>query len=177
MLKVFLKWDADMHPTKTNDAETAEEAAAIAAEWGGGAFYVDDPQVEESADIIVDPVTKTVTVDTAAITTAENNALKDKISRAAEHRLKRGFVLSTGDHFRCDPGSISLINGMHLGSFPKSFDTASYVRVTLASLEVAVAVQNEVAGYVAAVLEASSDLKITLPANYDDDSHWPASGI
>ena len=99
--------------------------------------------------------------------------LKQAISQEAERRLEEGVTLSSGTLFKCDNGSINRIQGMLHGSFPKTFRTSAGVVVTIPDAATGQAVVIEVANYVAAVLEASSDLQGTLPNDFANDLHWP----
>ena len=86
---IIAGWDANNHPVRTNIMETLEEADALVNKLindmpegleAPGTFHVPDPEVDPS-HIVVDPITKTITVDVAA-SEAEANA------RAAEEVQK-----------------------------------------------------------------------------------------
>ena len=86
---IIAGWDANNHPVRTNIMETLEEADALVNKLindmpegleAPDTFHVPDPEVDPSY-IVVDPITKTITVDIAA-SEAEANA------RAAEEVQK-----------------------------------------------------------------------------------------
>jgi hypothetical protein len=78
---IIAGWDANNHPVRTNIMETLEEADALVNKLindmpegleAPDTFHVPDPEVDPS-HIVVDPITKTITVDVAA-SEAEANA-------------------------------------------------------------------------------------------------------
>lgn len=99
------------------------------------------------------------------------------VAREAERRIDQGLVLSLGVRFRCDVKSVSRISAIKdrpADRFPQSFKTAAGVDVTIPNVAAAVAVFNEVADYIDAIMVASAVLQDTLPLNFTDDSLWPS---
>jgi len=70
---IIADWDSSFHPTRTNFKATEEEAQELVFKLVNNmplgkdavnAFYVPDPEVD-TPYIVVDPATKTITVDAA----------------------------------------------------------------------------------------------------------------
>jgi len=93
---IILDWDVDFHPNKLNSAETEKEAQALISGAVGtypNAFYVVNPEVDEIY-IIVDPATKTITVDTAVqVSDAAKEAAQVEIERLERLQMKPRFLL------------------------------------------------------------------------------------
>ena len=87
---IIADWDADFHPTRINDKPTEAEATTLVdklindmplGKEAPNAFYVVDPRVSVEY-IVVDPVTKTISVDTAQQTVDQvNTAALTEIAR------------------------------------------------------------------------------------------------
>ena len=106
---IIVGWDANNHPVRTNIMETLEEADALVNKLindmpegleAPDTFHVPDPEVDPSY-IVVDPITKTITVDVVALE-AEANA-----KAMAVLREKRNQLLHESDWWALNDLSIS----------------------------------------------------------------------
>ena len=96
---IIADWDDDLHPTRINTKNTLAEADALVDKLKNdmppgkealNSFHVLNPHVKAQY-IIVDPVAKTITVDTITETTDKND------SAFAELRLTRNRFLHDTD--------------------------------------------------------------------------------
>lgn len=184
-----------MHALVTNGAiaarrdfdGTAPTLAANKGAWlpvvprGNQPDYNPDTEACEASETIgATEVTEGWTVRN--LTSAELTARKVAIAKEAERRIAVGKSIN-GVQFRTDDATMTRLRGL-LDAFDAdlvpeggvTYRTASGQAVTYSSRAVVQTLYDAANLYRSEVLETSAALQGVNPADFTDDSHWPAVG-
>jgi len=105
------------------------------------------------------------------------------VSEEAERRIELGTTIR-GITFRTDDATMirmrGLLDAFEIGDVPSggvTYSTASGTDIVFPDAATALLVYRAANLFRSAVLEASQTLQRAIPADYSDDSHWPAGAV